>query len=440
MSETNMKNFKILILFVLFLGFFIVKTSFADSVIDKGLNYLKNNQDSTGRINTGFSAPSQWSGIAFAANGIDISTIKNPSISLQDFLINNIPSEPSAATDWETRILSIVATNGDPTNYGGVNYVTKLESFYSNNQMGDECSLNDDIFGLLAEVAAGTTSSIQIKQGVLDFLISKQDSADGGFGYSAPGCAWYSTSADMTGAGIQALVAAKNNGLTNPNLDSAIDKAKNYILANQNSDNGYGYYGSSDTDTTGWVLMAFNVLDMKESTAAAKTKDWLISQQSSVDGGFLAFDYGLGASVSNSSTTAQAIIGLLGKSWISKIFDPTSLTPTPTSSVTPTATPTSTPTPTMTPTPTAYQQSTSSNSPTATPTPTLTPSSTVQPTSSSATLTQADPTSTETQILGAKTEESKPVDQKSNKNFTSTIIFIGLGILSLIIHKGIMYQ
>ena len=69
-------------------------------------------------------------------------------------MTSNIPSEPSAATDWETRILAIVATNGDPTNYGGTNYVTHLESFYNNNQLGDECSLNDDIFGLLAEVAA----------------------------------------------------------------------------------------------------------------------------------------------------------------------------------------------------------------------------------------------------------------------------------------------
>lgn len=429
----NMKNtLKILIAIIFCL--FITTNVLADSVVDNGLNFLKNNQDSTGRINTGFSAPSQWSAIAFAANGIDISTIKNPSVSLQDFLTGNIPSEPSSATDWETRILSIVATNSDPTNYGGINYVTHLESFYKNNQIGDECSLNDDIFGLLAEISVGSSSSATIKQSVLNYLILKQDPTDGGFGYSAPGCAWYSTSADMTGAAIQALVAAKNNDLTNPDIDSAIDKAKNYLMVNQNADGGYGYYGSSDPDTTGWVLMAFNVLDMKDSTASAETKEWLISQQSTDDGGFLAFDYGLNKSVSNSTTTAQAIIALSGKSWILKIFDPSSgsctdqkcLVPTNTPTATPTNTPTSTPAPTTTP------------QPTSTPTPTLTPTPIPQPTSSAVVLTKADPTPIETQILGVKTEETKPNDQKSNKNFTSTIVFLGLGILSLIIHKGII--
>lgn len=433
--ETNMKN-SLKILITIIISLIVTNNVLADQAIDKGLNYLKNNQDSTGRITNGFSAPSQWSSIAFAANNIDISTIKNPAVSLQDFLLSNVPSEPSSATDWETRILSIVATNGDPTNYAGVNYVTRLESFFSNNQLGDECSLNDDIFGLLAEVAAGTTSSTQIKQAVLSYLISKQDSIDGGFGYSAPGCAWYSTSSDMTGAAIQALVVAKNNGLTNPDLDSAIERAKNYLLANQSNDGGFGYYGSSDTDTTGWVLMAFNVLDMKDSTAAANTKNWLVTQQSPTDGGFLAFDYGSNKSVSNSTTTAQALIGLAGKSWILKIFDPTTLTPTP---ATPTPTKTPTPTPTSTPTPTPTN--TPTPTPTSTPQPTMTPIATptpisnlnklIQPTLSAVVLTKADPIPTE-KILGIQT-------QTANKKIpVQTIIFFGLGVLSLIIHKGII--
>ena len=83
----NLKNL-IFILFILFIELFVVKTTLADVVIDNGLNYLKSQQDSTGRITNGFSAPSQWSAIAFATGGSDISTIKNPSISLQDFLCN----------------------------------------------------------------------------------------------------------------------------------------------------------------------------------------------------------------------------------------------------------------------------------------------------------------------------------------------------------------
>jgi len=436
-----MKSFKILItlLLFIFLGFFIAKTASADAVIENALNYLKSQQDATGRITNGFSVPSQWSTIAFAANGLDVSFIKNPSVSLQDFLTTNVPGEPSSATDWETRILAIVATGGDPTNYGGINYVAHLESFYNNGQIGDACSLNDDIFGLLAEIAAGSPSTTQIKQDVLSFLISKQDPNDGGFGYSAPGCDWYSTSADMTGAAIQSLVSAKNNGLINPILDNAIDRAKNYLLINQNSDGGYGYYGSSDSDTTGWVVMAFNVLDMKDSTAAANTKNWLISQQSLTDGGFLAFDYGLNKSVSNSTTTAQALIGLSGKSWILKIFDPLMLTPISTLSIAPTIIPTSTPSPTIAPTSTATPTPTPTSTPQSTSTLILTATSMLTPTPTIifSTIMSDDPTpskiKTQTeQILGAQTKET------NKKIPIQTIILFGLGILSLVIHKGII--
>jgi len=423
-----MKKLKvsILILFAVILGVSILKLALADTAIDKGLNFLKSKQDATGRINTGFSAPSQWSAIAFAANGVDMSSIKNPSVSLGDFLVNNIPSEPSSATDWETRILAIVATSGNPTNYGGVNYITHLESFYNNSQIGDTCSLNDDIFGLLAEVAAGSSSTVHVKQDVLNFLIAKQDTTDGGFGYSAPGCAFYSTSADMTGAAIQALVAAKENGLTNPELDDAIVRAKNYLLANQDSDGGYGYYGSSDTDTTGWVLMAFNVLDMQNSTPSAKTKEWLISQQSEIDGGFLAYDYGLSSFASNSTTTAQALIGLSGKSWILKIFDSSqAITPSPAS------TQTSTPTPTP-----ASSSNTTSDTPTPTPTPAQAaiPEIMVQKDSTflgegqTASDSQISPTP-KTAVLGAKSSTIlNSSENKNTKNLLLTIIFTGFGL------------
>lgn len=427
-------NITFILIVTILLGLLFVQNVKAYSMIDNGLNFLRSKQDETGRINTGFSAPSQWSAIAFAANGIDILTVKNPSISLQDFLMSNVPSEPSAATDWETRILAIVATNGDPTNYGGINYVNHLEGFYNNNQLGDVCSLNDDIFGLLAEITAGSSSSSQIKQDVLNFIISKQDTFDGGFGYSAPGCDWYSTSADMTAAAIQALVAAKENGLSNPNLDNSIDLAKNYLLTNQDGDGGFGYYGSSDPDTTGWVLMAFNVLDIQDSTASAQTKNWLISQQSPDDGGFLAYDYGSSSFVTNATTTAQAIIGLSGKSWILKIFDPLSITPTPTSgSGNPTPTVTFTPTPTATPTPTISQTSSSNNNPTSTPTQYVTPIIDDLGRSRS-TLTQIQPTrpiqpiKPSGQILGEKTQS------KTKKNYSLPFVFLGLGILFALLH------
>jgi len=325
---------------------FLFVTTFAfadDQAITKGLEYLKSKQDDSGKITSGFSAPSQWSTMAFIAHGIDITTVKKSTYSLYDFLRTDIPTN-NAATDYETRILAIVAADGDPTNFNGTNYLAQLEGFYTNGQIGDTCSLNDDIFGLLALLASGNAANTEIKQDVLHFLIAKQD-ADGGFGFSAPGCDWYSTSADMTAAGVQALIKAKENTITDEGLDDAITKAKNYLLTNQNADGGFGYFGSSDTDTTGWVLIGLNALGVKDQEQATKAKTYLLSQQSGTDGGFMTFDWGSNTLVSNATTTAHALIALSGKTWVEHIYVPTvassAATVTP-----PAATPTMTPTPT----------------------------------------------------------------------------------------------
>jgi hypothetical protein len=362
LDQNNMIKKTIFLIIILIAIYFYAPKISANSAIDSGLNYLKSKQDPTGKINTGFSAPSQWASIAFSINGIDVSTVKNPEKSLKDFLLSNAPSDQSSSTDWENRILSIVAIGEDPINFGGVNYVQKLESFYNNNQIGDVCSLNDDIFGLLALIAAKDKSTTQIKQDVLNFLIQKQDSQDGGFGFSAPGCDWYSTSSDITGAAIQALQAAKKNNLNTSELDNAIAKAKDYLLTNQNSDGGFGYYGSSDPDTTGWVIMAFNVLELKDTSEMTRAKNWLLTLQSQTDGGFQAFDWGENALLSNATTTAQSIIALSGFSWI---YHPVETTITPTPSISESQDPTPTPSTSsgQAPTPTVVQ-----NTPTPTPT------------------------------------------------------------------------
>lgn len=428
--------------FVIVPFFCFANQAHADVVTDNGVTFLKSKQDASGRITTGFSAPSQWSAIAFAIEGIDVSTVKTSGKSLLDFLVSDIPTN-NAATDWENRILAIVAIGQNPTNFGGTNYVSNLEGLYANGQIGDTCSLNDDVFGLLALLAAGNTSSTTIKQSTLDFLLSKQDPTDGGFGFSAPGCAWYATSADMTGAALQALVEAKNHGFSSTSLDTAIQKAKDYLVANQDSDGGYGYYGSSDPDTTGWVLQAFNVAGMKDSNEAAAARKYLLAQQSATDGGFQAFDWGANALVSNSTTTAQSIIALSGNGWIVKVYDPSVATPTLT--VAPTAS-------AVTPTPTPTTSSTSPNtaSPTVTPTPTIIP--TASPTgiseqaaphegfipdnvsSASSSQQKVAPTGSDQQVLGATDQSPKQTQGTPAQSFIIPELFAGGGIGSLFLY------
>ncbi|MBI5451908.1 terpene cyclase/mutase family protein [Candidatus Gottesmanbacteria bacterium] len=408
----------------------VMPTAHADTATDNALNFLRAKQDAQGRINTGFSAPSQWSAIAFAVNNMDVATIKPADKSLLDFLLSDVPTN-NAATDWENRILAIVAIGQDPTNFGGKNYVVNLETFYNNGQIGDTCSLNDDMFGLMALIASGNISTTKIKQDTLNFLISKQD-ATGGFGFSASGCAWYATSSDMTGAAIQAMVLAKNNGLTNIDLDSAIDKAKSYLIKNQYADGGFGY-GSSDPDSTSWVMQAFNVLGMKDSSQAVSARTYLLLQQSTTDGGIMAFDYGTSKFVSNATTTSQAVIALSGKSWVTKIFDPSqvvTITPTPTTTVTPALTVTPTPTPNP-----------SSSNNLSTPTPTVTPKPTILPTNVPSTLSyETNPTTTEQPTLTAEvlgTQDKAPEQKIEYKGYNKFLIagsFAGLGVLLIFIY------
>jgi len=428
--KLKLSIFGLIISFSLWLMVFVFAPAVkADAVTDNALNFLKSKQDAEGRITTGFSAPSQWSAIAFAISNIEVSTVKAFDKSLYDFLLSDAPTN-NAATDWESRILAIVATGGNPTNFNGTNYVSSLENFHNNGQLGDECAsatpeikkynTNDDIYGLLALVASGNASNMQIKQDVLNFLISQQDAVNGGFSWTAPGCDWYEASADMTGVAIQALVAAKNNGLSHTDLDNAIEKAKQYLLNSQNSDGGFGYYGSSDPDSTNQVLQAFNLLGMKDSTQAVNARNYILALQSATDGGFMAYDWGTGTFVSNATTTAQSIISLSGNGLIIKIFDPSAGQ-----------------TPTVTPTPTSAPSS-SNSSPTSTPTPTIIPTVTPtpvvfasnfenEPTNTSEEEISIDPTSApEQEVLGAQAE--------SKNNYTFAWLFAGLGLFLIFIY------
>lgn len=234
-----------------------------------------------------------------------------------------------------------MAIGDNPYAFNGVNYVEKLEGFYTSNQLGDTASMNDDYFGLLALIAANTTSA-QIKQDTLAYIIAHQ-APSGGFSWSSDiTCQYCEESSDMTAAAIQALQAAKNNGVSNSGLEDAITKAKNYLLSHQNSDGGFGTFGS-DADTTGWALMALNAMGMKDGGEAQKAKAWLLTTQGS-DGGFVSWG------VADSTTTAHGLIALSGNTWLLRIYTPIS-TSTSTPTIIPTATPTSVPLITPTPTP-----------------------------------------------------------------------------------------
>lgn len=270
-----------------------------------GLALLQSRQQADGSISDGYSNPSQWSAIAFAAHGIKAADVNNGGMSLYNYLLTDVGS--GTATDIEARILAIHAVGGDASNFGGTNYLANLEAQYSGGQLGDPTLLNDDMFGLLALIAAGNSASTAIKQDVLEFIIAHQ-APTGAFSYCSDYTAqWCDPSADLTGAALQALWVAKDNGIMADGHDTAIENAINYLHANQNSDGGFGYYGSSDADSTAWVFMALNLAD-SGSSVQINAKTWLENSQQP-DGSFPAFS-------GNSTTTAHALIALSGNGWL----------------------------------------------------------------------------------------------------------------------------
>lgn len=347
--------------------------------ITHGTIFLQSKQDETGKI-TGYGGESQWATIAFASSNVDVTSIKNPSVSLKDFLLSDKPADNAVATEWERRILAIVAIGDNPSNFDGVNYVETLHGLAQDGQLGDPSLLNDDIFGLLALIASGDLANQKIKEDTLTFIINHQ-ATDGGFSWSADSsCAWCGSDGNDTAAALQALQAAKDSGMSHPDLDSTIEKGKAYLLSTQKSDGGFAYDTFSDADgsSTAWALMALNALGMSSSPEAEKAITWLKANQGT-DGGFQWMS-GYGG---DTYTTSHAVIALNGKSWIIQIY-------TPTASPSPTVTPIVSPLPTATPLPTPSSSASQSQ----------TPSPSAQP--SSAPVTTPTPSPQSTPVAGLK--------------------------------------
>lgn len=423
-----MKKIFLIIWLFLFLAVPSLAVSSNQTAIDNAVNYLRSQQKTDGQID-GFSGVSDWASMAFSALDIDISTISTASGQTLDFYLrNNPPATNNSSTDWSRRILAVTADNKNPYDYSGINLVDELKTYYKNNQIGNEIAINDDIFGLLALVASRESTSSAIITDTTSFIISHQHT-DGSFSYSSDPA--IGGDIDDTASSIISLMAAKTQGVDVANLQTAIDNAKNYLLSHQNSDGGFAYDPdpitswdtTSNVSTTSWVVMALAALGMSSDVSFISAQNYLLSTQQS-DG---SFPYQPIYPPGDTFDTSYVITALKGVFWPIKIFSGDIPT------VIPTITSTPTPTPTSTPTPTPINISTPTPTPTSTPYPTPTPISNrlIQPTLSAVVLTKADLIPTE-KILGIQT-------QTANKKIpVQTIIFFGLGVLSLIIHKGIM--
>ncbi|MEK7570771.1 MAG: prenyltransferase/squalene oxidase repeat-containing protein [Patescibacteria group bacterium] len=306
---------------------------FEDPLIDStkraitdGLTYLRSEQQPTGQI-TGFSGVSHWAAITFAAAGVDPESVKKDATHLLGYLIGTPPAVGASASEWARGILAVTAAGKNPYSFGGVNYVGQLESNYTASQLGATTQVNDDIFGLLALIAAGDNASLSIKQATLTFIIAEQNS-DGGFSWSTTG----DSDVDDTAAAIQAMIAAQKAGLAASGLPLAIANAKAYVLAAQNADGGFWSLSgeASNASSTAWALMALSALDVT-GTPVDKAKAYLRGNQE--ENGSFKWQT---ASVGETFTTSYAVLSLTGKYWPVAIYEAEGVMATPTVTPSPT--------------------------------------------------------------------------------------------------------
>lgn len=164
----------------------------------------------------------------------------------------------SAPTDIERAILGVTAAKGNPYAISGVNLVSQLDGTRQQNQIGDINLVNDDIFGILAYLAAGLGGTDSRIAESRSFVISKQNS-DGGFPFAAR----QPSDTNITAMAVNALV---RSGLGAS--DSANQKALGYLRTAQNTDGGFGYAPNTESDTasTSWVINALRAAGIDPST------------------------------------------------------------------------------------------------------------------------------------------------------------------------------
>ena len=242
----------------------------------------------------------------------------------------------------------------NPRAFGGLNLVSNLESlettsgrFSDKSQYGDYSNLIGQSLAIIGLKRAGATVPVNS----VSYLI-KQQCADGGFRLTLDDKTC-SSDPDATGFAAQALVAAGGQS-------GALAKAIGYLKGKQDSAGGVGGAGPTsavNANSTGLAAAAFTAAG--DTAAASKARAYLVKLQypcsvpTALRGGIAynaatlaaAKAAGSKATVSDQDrrTTAQAILGVTGTSYVS-VKAPTTggtpvdecdrVTPPPTSSTT----------------------------------------------------------------------------------------------------------
>lgn len=205
---------------------------------EQALSYLRSRQDAQGSIEG--TVTSAWSAIAFGAWEQRPEAIKQAGRSLLDGLAQAILT---SATDLERHILALRAGGVNPRSWQSSDLVARLTTYFREGQIGEPALLNDDIFGVLAFLAAGEPADSSAVRSAVTFIIGHQH-ADG-----------YWDNLDVTAAAIQALRAYQQAG-GSLGVGEAVSRAREYLKRQQDEFGGWGKNSAS----TAWGIQAIHAL------------------------------------------------------------------------------------------------------------------------------------------------------------------------------------
>ena len=257
------------------------------AALDATVRYLQNVQQASGGFG-GAGEPSQitsaWTALALAAAGVNPQDQRQPAgtdafaylVSHYRQGIAESECAPLACTTlFERELMVVNAAGANPHDFGGVDLVAELlaralPSGAFPHVPGGQPGVNDTIFAIFALAPIAEPAAQAATQPAAGWIEAAQ--LPGG------GWAWSASSTrdevDMTGAAIQALVAAGRGG------SEAVQRGLAYLRAAQNPEGGFPEYpgnAESNVASTAWAVQA--IWAVGENPEAWRTGSGLQSEE-----------------------------------------------------------------------------------------------------------------------------------------------------------------
>ncbi|OGH91183.1 MAG: hypothetical protein A2534_04370 [Candidatus Magasanikbacteria bacterium RIFOXYD2_FULL_39_9] len=285
-----------------------IRTTEINNAVQKILNFLKSKQLNDGSIVD--LQMSDWTAMAFGANGTYAQDVRTSTFSLYDYLkvtiVTSTTDTLNKCTEYSRHILGLLSSGFSKTNTQIIDLKNKIKTECLNNGTVGQAGINDDIFILMALLATNESTNSEIVQTSVNAIKTDQQES-GAFTWNG----WVGQ--DATGAAINALKYASTFGIIVDDL--IFQKAKSYLHSTQLTDGGWGFDTTSDPNLTSWAMYGINALGEGQTqwTTSGNQNPWTALVSKLDNAGHYTSPWS--ADGIDWFATKHAVPALLSKSW-----------------------------------------------------------------------------------------------------------------------------